>query len=173
MCEEPFTYGAHCNFACQGSFEMIGPNFAFCDRDEAEPSRGFLNWGVNQTAPYCLSKDLSPFIKWGISYRQPHVCWKKKLFCVFIVIDCADLDPPLNGVMACGDWVNGRHCQMMCNAKYDIPRGASVSGVYICDLSSGRWHPHTIVPDCSGLMIYCWNRGSEIPSCKGFIPYVN
>ena len=75
--------------------------------------------------------------------------------CVIKVMDCADLDPPLNGALACGDWHDGKNCQMMCNIKYDIPRGAASHGVYVCDFSTGDWFPNAIVPDCSGTKNIC------------------
>ncbi|XP_052777955.1 sushi, von Willebrand factor type A, EGF and pentraxin domain-containing protein 1-like [Mya arenaria] len=63
--------------------------------------------------------------------------------------NCTDLDPPLNGAMACSPWSHGQTCQMQCNEAWDVPY--SHAGFFVCSLNDGLWTPLSSlpVPDCS------------------------
>jgi len=68
---------------------------------------------------------------------------------VCLATNCSDLDPPLNGAIACAGWAYGQMCQMQCNENWDIP--SSNTGHYVCSTNDGFWGPADMlpVPDCS------------------------
>ena len=70
--------------------------------------------------------------------------------CFNAVNYCADLTPPLNGALACDNWIHGLICQMSCNEMYDISRTAPAHGQYVCSDTIGEWRPNDIVPGCNG-----------------------
>ena len=67
------------------------------------------------------------------------------------MVDCPDLNAPLNGALACDEWLYGLRCQMFCNEKWDIPRGVPDDGAWVCSQTTGQWLPNVEeVPDCTG-----------------------
>ncbi|XP_048737006.2 sushi, von Willebrand factor type A, EGF and pentraxin domain-containing protein 1-like isoform X2 [Ostrea edulis] len=68
---------------------------------------------------------------------------------------CDPLLAPLNGAIVCDTWLYGRHCQMQCSDKYDIPygtagtNGASFTGAFTCTDLRGTYMPSNFVPNCT------------------------
>ncbi|KAK6195620.1 hypothetical protein SNE40_001009 [Patella caerulea] len=61
---------------------------------------------------------------------------------------CPKLNVPINGALACSDWLVGSYCNMMCNDKFDIPRTVTSSPHFLCNWNKGTWST-TDVPDCT------------------------
>ncbi|KAK6196063.1 hypothetical protein SNE40_001358 [Patella caerulea] len=62
---------------------------------------------------------------------------------------CSDFLPPLHGASACDKWLGGAICSILCNEKYDVPRGLSnTKNTYVCSYTTGKWKP-SVVPDCT------------------------
>ncbi|XP_050398287.1 sushi, von Willebrand factor type A, EGF and pentraxin domain-containing protein 1 [Patella vulgata] len=61
---------------------------------------------------------------------------------------CPKLNAPINGALACADWLVGSFCNMMCNDKFDIPRTVTSSPNFLCNWNKGTWST-TDVPDCT------------------------
>ncbi|XP_061173453.1 sushi, von Willebrand factor type A, EGF and pentraxin domain-containing protein 1-like [Saccostrea echinata] len=79
--------------------------------------------------------------------------------CTFFVTveenPCDPLPAPLNGAIVCDTWLYGRHCQMQCSSKYDIPfgtagtNGGSFTGAFTCTDRQGTFMPSNFVPNCT------------------------
>lgn len=92
-----------------------------------------------------------------------HVSWLcikmyyNNSFILYIENPCDPLLAPLNGAIVCDTWLYGRHCQMQCSDKYDIPygtagtNGASFTGAFTCTDLRGTYMPSNFVPNCTGI----------------------
>ena len=65
-------------------------------------------------------------------------------------LQCDVLDPPVNGLMGCTDWTQGKICIMSCNDQYDLPRTANSNGQFSCSLVTGLWTPPDVF-GCTGI----------------------
>ena len=55
--DNELVFGTECNFRCDQGYPLNGSDVALCDRDDANPSVGFWNYGNFSNQPFCTSTE--------------------------------------------------------------------------------------------------------------------
>jgi hypothetical protein len=123
---------------------------------------------MGSSDPYCQSKS-NLYISRSLSIISTNLKVKHNFYHVYVSFvlqyflnltienPCDPLPPPLNGAIVCDTWLYGRHCQMQCSDKYDIPRGTAgtnggaFTGAFTCTDLVGKYMPSEVVPNCTGI----------------------
>lgn len=123
-CPNGHSYGSNCSLGCMGGFPLIGNDTITCEKTENDSIK-LTYWNVGTNNPYCKTNPCEPLL------------------------------PPANGAISCAEWLYGQMCTMQCQDNFDIPYGTKNSngrvfdGQFVCSLSTGKYSPSDIVPNCT------------------------
>lgn len=153
-CSNGYSYGSNCSLSCMGGFPLIGNDTITCEKTE-NGSIKTTYWDVGSYNQYCKSKLYSDC---STGDKCSHYIIHKLTFTIFFssANPCDPLLPPANGAITCARWLNGQICTMQCQGSLDIPYGTKNSdgtdfdGKFVCSLSTGKYLPSDIVPNCTG-----------------------